>query len=303
MSGEPRATRHELTVGAFVILGALGGMATLFLLTDPALFRGRYVVQTVVQDAAGVRRGDPVQLRGVNIGRVQRFRIQAEKVQISLEIEGEYEFPADSAVVLKATSLLGGTVVDIQPGHADHWAKGGDVLQGKTEPGIMETAYKMADQAKQSLDQVNKLLSDENLENVRKSAADLRSTLASASKMVEEQRGSLRSLEASLQKSADQVATLTAQPGLQGLPEQMSSTMARLKSVSESLERSSASLEQIGGRLERGEGTLGKLSADPALYQSLDEATRSLDKAGQELQALVADIKKQPKKYLKFSVF
>ena len=54
MSGEPRATRHELTVGLFVILGGLAGLATLFLLTDPALFRGRYVVRTVVQDAAGV---------------------------------------------------------------------------------------------------------------------------------------------------------------------------------------------------------------------------------------------------------
>lgn len=303
MSGEPRATRHELTVGLFVILGGLAGLATLFLLTDPALFRGRYVVRTVVQDAAGVRRGDPVQLRGVNIGRVQRFRIQAEKVEISLEIEGEYEFPADSSVVLKASGLLGGTVVDIQPGHAEHWARGGDELPGKTEPGIMETAYKMAERAQKTLDQVNKLLSDENLENVRRGTADLRATLASASKMVEEQRGSLRSLEASLQKTADQVQALTAKPELQGLPEQMSATMARFKSVSESLERSSASLEQVGGRLERGEGTLGKLSADPALYQSLDEATRSLDKAGQELQALVADIKKQPKRYLKFSVF
>lgn len=298
-----RATRHELWVGLFVILGVLAALGTLFALTDPALFRGRYVVSTVVKDAAGVRRGDPVQLRGVNIGRVQRFKIKAEQVQIALEIEGEYEFPDDSTVVLEASSLLGGTVVQIRPGKSETWAKGGLVLPGTTAPGIMESAFELAKKAQATLERAQKLLSDENLENVRTSTAELSRTMKQVSGLVSEQRTSLRTLEASLQLSADQVQALTAKPELQGLPEQMSATMARLKTVSESLERSSQAMETVSAKVGRGEGTLGKLANDPSLYEGLNSATTNLNKATSELSGLIVDIKKQPKRYFKFSVF
>lgn len=305
MSNGPdgRASRHELSVGLFVILGGLAALGTLFALTDPALFRGRYVVTTVVKDAAGVRRGDPVQLRGVNIGRVQRFKISADEVRIALEIEGEYEFPEDSSVLLKAVSLLGGTVVDIQPGRSERWAKHGLVLPGSTSPGIMEQAFELAKQARATLDRAQLLLSDENLENVRTSTARLSKTLAQVSGLIEEQQRSLRTLEASLQVSAEKVQALTSKPELQGLPEQMSATLARLKSVSESLERSSQAMETVSGKLARGEGTLGKLTQDDSLYAGLNDATANLNKASGELSGLLADIKKQPKRYFKFSVF
>jgi len=296
-------TRHELWVGLFVILGFLGGLGTLFALTDPALFRGRYVVSTVVPDAAGVRRGDPVQLRGVNIGRVQRFKIVNDQVTISLEIEGEFLFPADSSAGLKSTGLLGGTIVEISPGSSATVAKGGDALVGKSSAGIMDTASDLAKRAQLVLDQAGKLLSEQNVANIHASTEKLTQTLAQVSDLVREQRTALTTLEASLQKSADQVAKLTGDPGFQGLPDQAAATMARLKSVSESLERSAVAVEKLAARVDRGEGTLGKLSADSKLYDSLNEATASLNKSTTELAELIADVKKHPKKYLKFSVF
>lgn len=298
-----RATRHELWVGLFVILGVLAALGTLFALTDPALFRGRYVVSTVVKDAAGVRRGDPVQLRGVNIGRVQRFKIKADEVHIALEIEGEYEFPEDSTVVLEASSLLGGTVVQIRPGVSEKWARGGLVMPGTTSPGIMESAFELAKKAQATLERAQKLLSDENLENMRTSTAELSRTMKQVSALVAEQKTSLRTLEASLQLSADKVQALTAKPEFQGLPEQMAATMTRLKTVSESLERSSQAMETVSAKVSRGEGTLGKLTSDASLYEGLHSATTNLNKATSELSGLIADIKKQPKRYFKFSVF
>ena len=56
-------------------------------------------------------------------------------------------------------------------------------------------------------------------------------------------------------------------------------------------------------RVERGEGSLGKLTKDDQLYVNAAEAAASLNKAADELTQLTADIRKQPKKYLKFSVF
>ena len=99
---------QTLWVGVFLILGMICILAALFILTDAAIFRGRYIVTTNVPDAGGIRRGDPVQMLGVNIGRVQRFKIDPKGVSIRLELEGEYDVPADSTVLLRAERAGGG---------------------------------------------------------------------------------------------------------------------------------------------------------------------------------------------------
>ena len=70
-----RGKNQELWVGLFVIIGTLTTVYLLLTLTDAAMFRGRYIVSSTVKDASGVRKGDPVQMRGVGIGRVQKFVI------------------------------------------------------------------------------------------------------------------------------------------------------------------------------------------------------------------------------------
>lgn len=113
----PRPGRHrEAWVGLFVVAGILATVVLLAVMTDAALFRGRYIVTTNVAQAGGIRKGDPVQMRGVNIGRVLGFSIGKENVDIRLEIEGEYGVPKDSKVELKSAGLLGGTVADVLPG-------------------------------------------------------------------------------------------------------------------------------------------------------------------------------------------
>ena len=72
----------------FVILAVIAIWLVLATMTKPALFRGRYIVKTSVPNAAGIRKGDPVQMRGVNIGRVIRFDIRDQGVELRLEIEG-----------------------------------------------------------------------------------------------------------------------------------------------------------------------------------------------------------------------
>src|SRR5690625_1544522 len=62
-----QSRRREIWTGVFVLAGILAVLTALFTLTSPATFRGRYIVSTVVTDAGGIRRGDPVQMRGVHM--------------------------------------------------------------------------------------------------------------------------------------------------------------------------------------------------------------------------------------------
>jgi len=50
------------------------------------------------------------------------------------------------------------------------------------------------------------------------------------------------------------------------------------------------------GKIERGDGTLGKLVTQDQLYQRADKVLT-------EMESLLTDVKKNPTKYFKFSVF
>ena len=117
-----RGRDREVMVGLFVIAGFAATLIALFMLTDASMFRGRYVLTTVLKDAAGIRKGDPVLMRGVNIGRVQKFDIDKDKVAIRLEVEGEYKIPRDSRVEVRSQGLLGSMVADVIPGQSSEMA-------------------------------------------------------------------------------------------------------------------------------------------------------------------------------------
>jgi phospholipid/cholesterol/gamma-HCH transport system substrate-binding protein len=298
-----RSRNKELWVGLFVILGVGAVLTALFTLTSASMFRGRYVITTLLPDAGGIRKGDPVQMRGVNIGRIQKFRIDHEGVAVRLEIEGEYSIPSDSRVELKSGSLLGGMVADIVPGPATTFLKGGETMPGTRRPGPFDNAGDIADQAEKTLTRVQALLSQKTVENVEASSVELNGLLKQLSAVTAEQRKELIGLTASLRKSAEGMEKVTTGPELQNTVKRLDALTQKLDGLTATLDRSSHSMETILGRIERGEGTLGKFSKDDTLYLNASEAMANVNNAVVEMRKLTEDIRKEPKKYLKLSFF
>jgi phospholipid/cholesterol/gamma-HCH transport system substrate-binding protein len=305
-----RGRDQAIWVGFFLVVGIIAILAALFILTDAAFFRGRYIVTTTVPNAGGIRRGDPVQMRGVNIGRIQKFKISKDQVDIRLELEGEYDVPADSKVELKSAGLLGGMVADIVPGDAQKVLHNGDHIPGTTEEAMMDTANRIAGQAEKVIGQVQKILTDATVHNVSATAEntqvatrDLRRLVGDISGTVAEQRKQLTTLEASLQKSAGGLERVTTGPELDRALKRMDTLGERMDTVTESLNRSATSVETVTSRLARGEGTAGKLMTDDELYRRLNESVNNMNQATVSLNRLVDDIQKNPRKYINLKVF
>ena len=66
--------------------------------------------------------------------------------------------------------------------------------------------------------------------------------------------------------------------------------------TSEAVLTASEALKTILHRIEVGEGTLGQLSANPALYENLTAALESI-------KALTDDLRENPKRYVRFELF
>ena len=297
------ARQREVWVGLFVVAGVVAAWFALATLTEPALFRGRYIVTTAVPNAVGIRRGDAVQMRGVNIGRVIGFGIQERGVQLRLEIEGEYKVPSDSRVELRASGLLAGMVAEVMPGQSPRKAVEGDVLAGANGVGIFDKVDNLAGEADKVASRLQNLLSDETIANVQASSGGTSTLLRQLNGVVSEQRGELKALSASLRKSAEGMEKVTTGPELERTLKQVDELSRRIDGLVANMDRSAQSLDSILGRIERGEGSLGKLSKDAALYENVSQAATDFDKAAIELQELVGDIRRQPKKYISLRVF
>jgi phospholipid/cholesterol/gamma-HCH transport system substrate-binding protein len=290
-------------VGVFVIVGVAAVLTALYTLTDAALFRGRYIVTTQVPNAAGIRRGDPVQMRGVNIGRVQKFGIAHEGVTIHLEIEGEYGIPSDSRVELKSAGPLAGMVANVVPGQSSEQARGGHELPGTTAESVFDQAGKLADESEKVLQRVQTLLSEKTVTDVQSGAADMQAMFADLAEVTAKQKKDLVALASSLRRSAEGVEKATTGPELESAVKRVDAVAQRMEVLTETLDRSAKSTEGLLARIERGEGTLGRLSKDETLYLNANEALANLNQAVVEMRKLTEDIRKQPKRYLKLSLF
>jgi phospholipid/cholesterol/gamma-HCH transport system substrate-binding protein len=298
-----RGHRRELWTGALVLAGVLAIVLALFTLTDASMFRGRYLLTTQVPDAGGIRKGDPVQMRGVNIGRVTGFRIEREGVVVRLELEGEYTVPADSRVELKSGGLLGGTIAEVVPGASESVAESGAQLPGKSGAGALDGVENLTKQAEATLGQVRQMVAPETVANVANSSEELERLLKELSGAAVEQRRELAGLTKSLRRSAAGVEAAVAGPELARAVKRLDALAERMDAVSASLQRASSSLEVMTGRIERGEGTLGRLSKDETLYLSLNAAATNVAKAGREVGALSEDLRLHPERYVKLSLF
>jgi phospholipid/cholesterol/gamma-HCH transport system substrate-binding protein len=298
-----RGRDREVWVGLFVLVAIAVGVTLLFTLTDAAMFRGRYIISTLVPDAGGIRRGDPVQMRGVNVGRVLRFQIAQQGVTIRLEIEGEYPIPSDSRVALKSAGLLGGMVAEVEPGASSTRLRNGDAIAGTAEPALMNTAKVVADSAQVVLDRMKATLNDQTVAGIhdtvgsmQKGTAELDALARDLRTIAAEQRGELKSLTASLRRASEGVEKAATRPELERSIARLDAISSEMERATGSLNRASSSLENVMSRMERGEGTLGKLSKDDELYANLNNASKNL-------AVLLEDLRKNPKRYVKLSLF
>lgn len=295
--------RREIRVGILVITGVLAVVLLLLLLTEPAMLRGRYTVFTTVPSAGGLRKGDPVRMRGVNVGRVTKFELLPNGVKIHLEIEDQYFIPADSRTDLGTANLLGESTVEVIPGESPKPLETKQEMPGVSGKTTVSAFQDLAGEASQTLARIQRLLDENTVSNLQSSVGELRFGLGELSLAVASGRKDLAELTKQLKYSASNVKRITSLSEWEKTARQLDALTAGMDQVAQILVRSSLSAELVLSRIEKGEGSLGKLTTDESLFLSAREALTNWSQAAQQISKLAADIRKEPKRYLNLSVF
>jgi phospholipid/cholesterol/gamma-HCH transport system substrate-binding protein len=111
-----REVTIEILVGLFMftVLIALGVFT--IVLSQDNFFKESYVYEFVFPEVGGLRRGDNVFLRGMNVGRVKQTQLEEENVRVFAKLDDPLTLRRGYKIEIVQSSMLGGKFLQIYEG-------------------------------------------------------------------------------------------------------------------------------------------------------------------------------------------
>jgi phospholipid/cholesterol/gamma-HCH transport system substrate-binding protein len=310
----------EFWVGLFTLMSLLIALYMVFRTGDLRLDRQPgYHVLVEFPDVAGLDAGDTVRVAGVEVGKVETINLKENMGRVALSIDHRVPLYEDATAQVETYGLLGDRYISIDPGHSKlpRVDPGGEI-HSAVSPEELDSLFaklsEVADDIKTVTTTLRNVLggeegelalreilansrdlSKELVETVRQNQEDFRQItkqLAVLTRemqgMVAENREAVHRTLATVPETAENVRKITtdARRLFDDHYEDISETLSNLRVASLQLEASLKAMEQVAGQIREGEGTLGKLVQDDALYV---EATSTL----REMRNLIEDLREQ----------
>lgn len=256
-------------------------------------------------NAGALAAGDPVAVNGVTKGKVTHLELDKNKVLVSFELDRQIMLQSDAKFSIKNIGLMGERYIEISPGTASDPLLDSPIPEGRFDTGIPEVMGMMGQMISEVRDLVGHMSTSMEaapgtFQRADSTVVDLRETARILVNLMEGNRDRINRATIDLEASASTLRRTVSRNA-----DQIDSTLDRISAASERVVTAAAKFDSLSDQLrglasqvENGEGTLGALLQDPSLYDDLKRAAAEID-------ALVSDIRANPKKYVKvdFSIF
>jgi phospholipid/cholesterol/gamma-HCH transport system substrate-binding protein len=126
----------ELVVGVFVLVGILClGYLSIKLGKLEVIGGHQYDVQAEFSSVTGLKPGAPVEIAGVEVGRVKHIALKDDQAQVTLAIQDGVKLYTDTFATLKTRGIIGEKFIALSPGGGGEVLKPGDKIRD-TEAGL-----------------------------------------------------------------------------------------------------------------------------------------------------------------------
>jgi phospholipid/cholesterol/gamma-HCH transport system substrate-binding protein len=291
-------TRDEVLVGLLVTVAIVVTVLGSLWLARGGLSKG-YPLYAKFPWGAGLKQGHPVLLVGVNIGYVDEVDLHQDGILVTtLRVANDYKVPVTSKAAVVPNGIFGDQAVALTPSKPDPRSfNAGDTIPiGPSTPGISELTTK-ADSITRSVNAITTALEQQLV--AQGGIRDLRNTIGATNRLVTE--FAAIASEQSRQLTATMTSLRRATTAID--PAKVDSTVSNLRTASANMAEMSAQLKATSGKLDviiakvdSGNGSAAKLLNDPGVYNDVRALLQRMD-------SLVADIKKNPKRYINVKIF
>lgn len=297
----------EIKTAILVLSGVLLFIFIFYYLKGENLLDSSKKITAIYDNVEGLTPSAAVTINGHKIGKVQSIKFtndRSGKLSVIMLIDNDFEFSINSKAQLYEAGLIGGKAIAIIPAFDGAPAvKSGDFLATDVKPGLTELVNQrltplqekieiMMVNADSLLINLNDVFDVKTKKNIQRSISELSGTIASFKSTSEALNGMLVDNKSAIGE------TLTNFNKISSDLTTLSSSLAAsdLDSIMANLKSTIVNFDQLLSRIEKGEGSVGKLMKDEAIYDNLEGATK-------QLEELLEDIKLNPKRYVHFSLF
>ncbi len=289
-------------------------------LKGTGLFNKETIYYASYQKVNGLIKANPVVVNGLRVGQVKNVYFNPDmsgSIMVSIMLSTDLPIPINSTAHIFSSDLMGSKAIELVLGNSKTFILKGDTLPSSVEAGLMDEVNSQlrpiinkAEDLMGSIDtlvtSVQTIFSESARENLRKSFSNIERTLANLENatsnidtLVVEESSRISAILINLDSLT---LTLNENRG------DFTQIIKNFKTISDSLAEveipatfahinsAIADFETILEKVNNGHGTLGMLMNDDSLYLELNRSATALD-------SLINDVKNNPKRYVRFSLF
>ena len=316
--------KNEILVGALTIFGIAAFILGFKYLQGDNIFAKSKYVYIVADRVPGITPSSPVLENDVPIGRVDDIQITSSpnypyKAIMTLKLNNDVVIPEDSKFIIYALDMLGKMGVGLVRGKSGGEAKDTDTLACIVKGNSIDQGVDLIAQLKPRLDStlgsfqalasnLNTQLGSGENSLLKKAVGDLSVTLqsvnklaANADKMITTLNGTLSDNKANIDAIMANVSRLTAESGkLDSILTNFQTFSGKIATLdlAPTIESAKGTLEQLKKTLSLindGDGSISKLLKEDGAYNDITKTIQSLN-------AVLTDLKANPKKYISLSL-
>lgn len=305
----------ELKAGLIALLAIVGMIVLIQFMKGKNLFSSDNAYYVKYDNVEGLAVSNPVSINGLKVGQVDEIKpvvLPDGKVYfiVTITVDNGFAFSKKSTVQIFEPGLMSGKEMRIQLAYGEPVAKDGDTLSGDFQASMLNNISTQVGPVKDQLQAVlrqvdsvaastNQILNEQNRREIKALLSNLNRTVMAFEGTSQQTNALLASSNPRIEKVLDNanLATVSARNTLDKFGNVADNVdVKKLNNTIDKLSETSDKLNGVISGIQAGKGSIGKLTQDEELYDNLNKTSSNLN-------ALVEDLKANPKRYINFSVF
>ena len=302
----------EFKIGFFAIASIIALVFGVNYLKGINILNDNSDFYAVYENIGGLQVGSPVLVNGYKVGMVSNIDLLTEQNQnllVTISLDKEFDMAKNTVCKIVNQDLMGTKGIALILGDTDELVRVGDTLisgvEGSLQDEVNAQILPLKNKAEELIGSIDSVMMIVTAVLNKDTRDNLRNSLSSLDKTFELMSQTMVKVDSMVDINDDRIAKVVK--NLESITSNLESSNGKIKTIltnfatlSDSLVKSDIAtvlqnVSDITTKINNGEGSIGLFLKDDKIYANFEKSTR-------ELASLLEDIKKNPSRYVNFSI-
>ena len=302
----------EFKIGFFAIASIIALVFGVNYLKGINILNDNRDFYAVYKNIGGLQVGSSVLVNGYKVGMVSNIDLltkQNQNLLVTISLDKEFDMATNTVCKIVNQDLMGSKGIALVLGNTDELVTSGDTLisgiEGSLQDEVNAQILPLKNKAEELIGSIDSVMMIVTAVLNKDTRENLRNSLSSLDKTFELMSHTMIKVDSMIDINDERIAKVVK--NLESISSNLESSNGEIKniltnfsSLSDSLAKADIAkvlqnVSDITTKINNAEGSIGLLLKDDKIYVNFEKSTR-------ELAALLEDIKKNPSRYVNFSI-